>query len=1211
MNVADLIVTIKANTNQLVSGMRQAASAVRTFTSQVNSATGSVNKNTATMADNFKDVSRIVQGIMVSKAIYGTINAVKEATSSVIDFSNEMEYAQMTYDSLFGNSDLASEFVNVLQDVAAVSPFHTEDIEKATRSLKAYGIETKNLMFVANGALTAAAAQGNPQIIGQITRALGQIYTKGILKAEEARQLAEAGIPVYKILQQQLGLTAKQLGDLADQAIPADVAINALIDGINGQFGNLLENSTKTMRGIIGNIQDNMLILSSEIAKPVIGSMKSMLNEIGQTLFNLKEIMNTTGIGGLFQAIIPPELQGQVKMLIINLSILGQVIGANIVSILRVVQALLPGVISALNAILVPINFLGTILAGATTAITSNATAMKILTTALIGCAVAWGVWKVQAIGAAIAGGLVKVFTGIASAVGILIKMLSALVAHPVWALLAIAGGLFFGLAATTNKWRDALNGIFNSFSKIGGVDMNKMLMPSQKERVADLDKFNKRLDGTANGMDDLAKKTGKAAKAANNLLGFDEVFKLLNPDENKGDGNGIGDALNGAIPNLDIGGLDDALGGMMPSPGGLKNWGQTFMKKMVDALEPFKDTILGAGIGAILGGVLGGLIGGPAGAKIGATLGALAGALWMSLANALGLSTPEAVGIEIGAGIGAAIGWIAGGPAGAAIGAAIGALVGWIGGLLFDGFVNNNWNWGHLSLAVGTGIGAAIGFIVGGPAGAAIGAAIGALVGWIGSILIDGFTTGNWHVNEIATVLAGFIGLAIGGIPGGILGTYIGANIDKVIGWIGEQFGIKWGSLDQFFQDVWNGLYTFFQEMATKSGIPWTDLEKVINNFFNRLPTLLGGGFNTLTKWFNDVYTASSENTTKHKTLFDLFFGDLLEALGINTDAIGKKIEDSWKHNKDTITKLTGDIKTQFDKTWNEIKDINDLILQIMALRIATGYEKMKNDIIEKLTLAKKGNEEIWNGIKKFVDDTVDPMLKNVTKGFEEIKKAIEGPLKLAADTVTKLFGDIQKKQKDSLDDMHTDAKTKTGELHKTWVDWAQSMWDNVFSKFFGWLDDGIRRVKDFLESAKEAAKADYDAEKGSSDKGTTSTGTIRSGSKKNNSNSGPGVSKTGHALGGVFNKEHWAPFAEGNKAEAIIPLENQSAMKPFSDAVANSVSAVLGPIIANMNNSNSDNLRPLYVQTLIADDRGLRELQRQLKLIETQESVRGLYRG
>jgi hypothetical protein len=88
----------------------------------------------------------------------------------------------------------------------------------------------------------------------------------------------------------------------------------------------------------------------------------------------------------------------------------------------------------------------------------------------------------------------------------------------------------------------------------------------------------------------------------------------------------------------------------------------------------------------------------------------------------------------------------------------------------------------------------------------------------------------------------------------------------------------------------------------------------------------------------------------------------------------------------------------------------------------------------------------------------------------------------------------------------------------------------------------------------------------------------------------------------------------SEGNKAEAIIPLQDAGAMQPFVDAVATGLSQYLGPVLSNMQNAamqaqptqSNDALPPLYVGTLIADDRSLRELERKMQVIRMSENNR-----
>ena len=87
-------------------------------------------------------------------------------------------------------------------------------------------------------------------------------------------------------------------------------------------------------------------------------------------------------------------------------------------------------------------------------------------------------------------------------------------------------------------------------------------------------------------------------------------------------------------------------------------------------------------------------------------------------------------------------------------------------------------------------------------------------------------------------------------------------------------------------------------------------------------------------------------------------------------------------------------------------------------------------------------------------------------------------------------------------------------------------------------------------------------------------------------------------------------ARISEGNKAEAIIPLEDRAAMQPFVDAVSSGLAQDLGPVLANMQAqpayASNDSTPPLYVGTLIADERGLKELERKMRIIQLKEDRR-----
>ena len=343
-NFANLTAQLNLNIQNFARNIRKASILADKFASDLQ---GKINTGMVEPAKKstfaFKDVSRIVQGIIVSKIFYSSLNAIRRATDAVWEFSKELEYAKMVYSNLFGDTELAQEFINVLKDFAAVTPFSFKQSEEAAKRLLAYGIEAKNVMFMMQGVLSAATVQGTDAVIGPISRAFGQIYTKGRLMNEEMRQLAEAGIPAYEILQEKLNLTAEELRNLGKTAIPAHIALNALVEGINERYGSTLELASSTTQGIISNIVDNTTMLFAGIFEPFTEYLKGVLGHLGEFINELRSIYELKGLGGVFERLIPPALQQDIKVFIANLKILWDIIKSSLASAFRILGSLLGG----------------------------------------------------------------------------------------------------------------------------------------------------------------------------------------------------------------------------------------------------------------------------------------------------------------------------------------------------------------------------------------------------------------------------------------------------------------------------------------------------------------------------------------------------------------------------------------------------------------------------------------------------------------------------------------------------------------------------------------------------------------------------------------------------------------------------------------------------------------------------------------------------
>ena len=771
----DVLVEINGDDSGLTKALKRATNNIASFGYRLNgSITEGLVDPTKKAKIEFKDVARIVGGIVISKVFYSGLNAIRNATDSVKEFNVELEYTKTAFSNLFDSADLATEFVNVLKDFSAVSPFGFTDSSKAAQQLLAYGIQYKNVMYVMQGVMDAATMMGDPSKIESISRALGQIYTKGTLKGEELRQLAEAGIPAYDILQEKLNLTSEAMQDISKQAIPASVAINALVDGIHERFGGMTEASAKTMKGMVSNIKDNMLMLASSVFEPLYERMRLVVHEVDVLVNKLRELLDLKGIGGVFEYLIPDkQVQTELRQFIAIIQELWHVISYGLKNGLEVLKGLLLGIIRIVNTIGPVLISVAQIIALVLRELSKCEPLMKTLAYLLMFNASAWVAFRIAALGAKILSPVTQLVLNCAKALGILGGLI---VAHPLTAGIIVLTGAVTALGLAHTQAGERVREFFRTLTAWNGVDPGKQLLPETKKRTADLDKFNEKLDGTADALDKTGDEAEKAAKkgkkAQKDLLSFDEVFRLMQPDETDNDDDI--ETPGWEMPDFDLG-LDDLdMDGIIPDFADILAFDfeeqlNKLKGKIKELWERFKNDLPGVLAGAGLGALIGGLIGGPLGAILGAAAGALVGNFWDKFAELIGVNDKWHAAIAGGliGGFMALVAYLTGLPA---IAVALAGLAGFFGGLLWEkiaeafGLEGEKKQEAAIASGFGAAFGAIIGGLLGGPVGAVIGAFVGTFVGEFWSILADriGLTEGAKFAGLIGAGIVAVLELAI-----------------------------------------------------------------------------------------------------------------------------------------------------------------------------------------------------------------------------------------------------------------------------------------------------------------------------------------------------------------------------------------------------------------------------------------------------------------
>ncbi len=1229
MSFASLSASLKLNIQDFSTKLNQASRQMSNFAASLDRDYGRANAALKSHNLGLKDTARIVQGIVISQAFYTAANAITNATRSLWDFNVALDYMHVTYSALFGSTKVASDFMSVLQEHSIETIFDYQSLADASKKLLAYGIEYENLMFIMEGLTNLGTMSGDSAALDRIALALGQIYTKGKLSAEEMRQLANAYIPITEILQDKFGLTGDDLKRVGDLNLPAADVINAIVDYANENFGSVGDAAMYTITGLQNRIVDTLKVVGSQMLKPLTAAYKSFLAYISNGLEVLRGEFEAGGIGGIFEYLVPDkQTQQTIRQFIANVAnlfkslvsigvVAGQVFG-NFASVFATAfNIAAPLVVGLTNALATLLN-----------AMLDTRTGATLLRVALVTAAGAFVILRVQALAALVVTAVTKAIAGLSKA---LLLLATIITKHPILSLLAALAITLVGVSTVSNKANESIGGLFDTLTGAGGMSSGDVLQRVEQglgDSASAADQFGNRLENAAQSAEDLknaiggvGKEADKAAKKTGGLLSFDEVFKL--PDDkasSSGGGAGAGSGLLDALDNLaNFGGIGDLGDALIPEIPDFSDFFNGFTDSLFGGLtDSIKEKAAAAGIGSLIGTVLGAIIGfafkNPAlGAKIGAGAGGLVGvivdALEGTINNAgtgafIGIAAAIAKAFSSSGGIVQAlkvmlqsgtiddffkafVGIFAKTGAKAL---SKGSIAGFAVGLIADGLAHLLWSAMDESIAgfskddakIGQTIGGLIGTIVGGIlgsvfpvigtiAGSAIGSVLGTLVGGIiGGFfdpIVDFFRPENnpvtaWLADTISAIFS-WVGEAAKAFAG-----WAGKTAVVFAGWFVETF--------ERFRDWKSNTLGGFISWVTSTIKSISDWWAETVAIFSDWDSLTG---DTLSDWWSNTVSGFSGWVSDTLTDLALWFSDSVLGLSEWYDDTLSYFTPWWRETKTGFSAWVSNVLLSI-RTWGS---------NVIAV-IADWYVRTKQSVVQWVTSTVQSFEGFATDAYKVLAGFVASAILAIADGLAD----------MALNITTKLVGIITDwtNRWNTLRNNFSTWWTNLGKDTSTWLE--NSIWKPI-SSFLN-IDVFWKRLKSLLDAIKRKISGWWDDVR----EMFTIDNIASNISDTIQNNTGIKIPLGGHATGGVFNREHVARFAEGNKAEAVIPLENAGAMQPFVDAVAGGLTSYLAPLVAGSSSGGSNSLPPLYVGTLIADDRGLRELYKKFEIIQVQENDR-----
>jgi tape measure domain-containing protein len=175
-----------------------------------------------------------------------------------LNLAGQMEQANIAFETMLKSATKAKAFLLDLQDFANKTPFEFPELRDSSKRLLAFGFDVKRIipMMTAIGNASSGLGLGS-EGIERVVTALGQMKAKGRIQGDEILQLTEAGIPAIEILAKKMKVTQAEYLKLQEKGlVPAEQAINALIEGMNERFPDMMAKQSKSLMGLWSTIKD-------------------------------------------------------------------------------------------------------------------------------------------------------------------------------------------------------------------------------------------------------------------------------------------------------------------------------------------------------------------------------------------------------------------------------------------------------------------------------------------------------------------------------------------------------------------------------------------------------------------------------------------------------------------------------------------------------------------------------------------------------------------------------------------------------------------------------------------------------------------------------------------------------------------------------------------------------------------------------------------
>ncbi len=231
------------------------------------------------------------------------VQGVEQIARAGVEFNAKMEQYQTAFTTLLGDADAAAAAMERIRTDAARTPFDVDSLTQANQALISAGLSAdKARNDVLNLANAIAATGGGSAELSRMAANMQQIQNTGKATAMDIRQFANAGINIYGLLADSMGVTTAEAAEMDVTYEQLAAALQHAAEA-GGMYEGAMEAQSQTFTGRLSTLKDNVTQLEGALTQDLFNQLSNTaLPMVMDWVATLLEAAQTGGIQGALTA---------------------------------------------------------------------------------------------------------------------------------------------------------------------------------------------------------------------------------------------------------------------------------------------------------------------------------------------------------------------------------------------------------------------------------------------------------------------------------------------------------------------------------------------------------------------------------------------------------------------------------------------------------------------------------------------------------------------------------------------------------------------------------------------------------------------------------------------------------------------------------------------------------------------------------------------